>query len=150
MAEPPYELSVTTFIAAPAERVWRAMDEEMEAWWCPVPWTTQIVAQDKRPGGRTCVILRGPDGEEERLEGIYLAYDEGRRIVSTDAIDHRFHPQGPFMIGTWEIAAEANGTRYTASARHWSEEAMQIHVEMGFSDGWAACAKQLKELCEAG
>lgn len=149
MAEALYELSVTIFIAASPERVWRAMDEEMEKWWCPVPWTTQIVEQVKRPGGRSYVVLRGPNGEEERLDGVYLAYDKGRRIVSTDAFDYRFYPQAPFMIGIWEIAPEDDGTRYTASARHWNEEAMQTHADMGFADGWTACAQQLKDLCEA-
>lgn len=147
---PLYELSVTTYIAAQPERVWHAMDAQLEAWWCPRPWSTEVIAQDKRPGGRTSMILRGPEGEEERLEGIYLAYDEGQRIVSTDAVDYRFQPQRPFMIGIWEIAAEGAGTRYTASARHWSAETMQSHADMGFAEGWTACAQQLKTLCEAG
>lgn len=150
MSDAPNELSVTTFIAASPQRVWRAMDEEMEKWWCPVPWRTEIVEQDKRAGGRSYVILRGPDGEEEKLEGIYLAYEPGRRFVCTDAVDHHFNPQGPFMVGIWEIEPEGEGTRYTARARHWTAEAMKTHDEMGFTDGWAACAQQLKDLCEGG
>ena len=52
------------------------------------------------------------------------------------------------MVGIWEIAPEGDGTRYTASARHWSEEACRQHEEMGFTEGWGACADQLKALCE--
>lgn len=40
-------------------------------------------------------------------------------------------------------------TCYTATARHWTEDAMVRHRDMGFVDGWAACAAQLKELAEA-
>jgi uncharacterized protein YndB with AHSA1/START domain len=38
---------------------------------------------------------------------------------------------------------------YRRSARHWTEEARRSHEEMGFADGWGACADQLKALCEA-
>jgi hypothetical protein len=54
------------------------------------------------------------------------------------------------MIGIWSIEPEGSGTRYTASARHWTEEAMRQHQEMGFIQGWSpartswrACAKPL-------
>jgi uncharacterized protein YndB with AHSA1/START domain len=95
------------------------------------------------------MVMRGPDGEESPQEGIYLAYDEGRRFVVTDALDADFNPHGPFMVGSWEIAPEGEGTRYTASARHWTEDAMKRHAEMGFTEGWGICADQLKALCEA-
>ena len=94
----------------------------------------------------------GPDGEVMPQNGIYLAFDEGRRFVSTDAavLDAQgdFVPAGPMMIGFWEIEPEGNGTRYTARARHWTDEAYEQHKAMGFEAGWGACADQLKALCE--
>ena len=144
-----HELSVTRLIAAPPARVWDVMVNRLEDWWCPRPWTTELVAQERRPGGRSAMIMRDPNGESNALEGIYLAWDEGRRFVTTDAVNADLEPTGPFMVGIWEIAPEGDGTRYTASARHWSAETMQRHKEMGFEDGWSACAEQLAELCEA-
>src|SRR3546814_8002901 len=64
----------------------------------------------------------GPDGEVSPQNGIYLAYDEGRRFVTTDAFTEDFQPAGPFMIGIWVIEPEGEGTRYTARARHWRSE----------------------------
>jgi uncharacterized protein YndB with AHSA1/START domain len=150
MAEPPYELRVTTYIAAPPEKVWHTMTEQQEEWWCPVPWQARFDRQERRPGGACNMTFYGPDGEREAQNGIYLAWDEGRRFVTTDAVTADFMPSGPFMVGSWEIAAEGAGTGYTATARHWTEEAMASHAEMGFTEGWEACARQLKELCEAG
>jgi uncharacterized protein YndB with AHSA1/START domain len=49
----PNELSVTCFIAAPPEKVWHAMTQRQEEWWCPRPWRTEIIEQDKRAGGRS-------------------------------------------------------------------------------------------------
>ena len=144
------ELSVTRFIAAPPARVWHAMTERQEEWWCPVPWHAKIVRPDRRPGGVCEMNFHGPDGEKEPQNGIYLAYDEGRRFITTDAVTDDFMPSGPFMIGIWEIAPEGDGTRYTARGRHWTDEACKQHAEMGFVEGWGACADQLKALCEAG
>jgi len=142
------ELSVTRFIAAPPAKVWQVMTERQEEWWCPKPWRAEIDRQDKRPLGACDMTFYGPDGEKEPQNGVYLAYDEGRRFVTTDAVTADFQPAGPFMIGIWEIAPEGDGTRYTARARHWSEDTARQHEEMGFTEGWGVCADQLKALCE--
>lgn len=144
------ELTVTRFIAAPPEKVWTVMADRQEEWWCPKPWTVTIVEQDRRPGGRASMTMHGPNGEVMPNEGIYLAYEPGKRFVVTDAVSAAddFVPAGPFMIGFWEIAAEGEGTRYTARARHWTAEAMEQHKAMGFVEGWQVCADQLAEICE--
>lgn len=148
MSDIAYELSVTRHIAARPDKVWHVMTDRQEEWWCPKPWYAKVDFQDRRAGGRCEMTFHGPAGETEPQNGIYLAYDEGRRFVTTDAVTGDFVPAGPFMVGIWEIAAEGDGTRYTASARHWTEEACRQHEEMGFTEGWGACADQLKALCE--
>ena len=142
------ELSVTRYIDAPPEKVWDVMVNRLEEWYCPAPWRAEIDRQERRAGGRCEMTFYGPDGEAMPQNGVYLAYDEGRRFVSTDAVTGDFEPSGPFMIGIWEIEPEGGGTRYTARARHWTDEAMKQHEEMGFEGGWGACADQLKALCE--
>ena len=149
----PRELSVTRYIDAPPAMVWDVMANRQAEWFCPAPWRAEVVRQDRRAGGRCEMTFYGPDGEVMPQNGIYLAFDEGRRFVSTDAAtlgeDGDFVPAGPMMIGFWEIAPEGSGTRYTARARHWTDEAKQQHEAMGFEQGWGACADQLKALCEA-
>lgn len=144
------ELSVTRYIDAPPAKVWDTMVNRQEEWWCPVPWRAEIDHVERRPGGRCEMTFHGPDGEKMPQNGIYLAFDEGRRFATTDAVVGDFEPAGPFMIGIWEIEPEGDGTRYTARARHWTDEARKQHEEMGFEPGWGACADQLKALCEAG
>lgn len=142
------ELSISRYIDASPEKVWSVMTDRQTEWWCPAPWRAEVDHQDRRPGGRCDMTFYGPDGEEMPQIGIYLAWDEGRRFVTTDACNAAFEPTGPFMIGIWEIEPEGDGTRYTATARHWTEEAKKQHEEMGFEPGWGACADQLKTLCE--
>ncbi|TCM21839.1 uncharacterized protein YndB with AHSA1/START domain [Novosphingobium sp. PhB165] len=152
MSETDNELSITLYIDAPTDKVWDVLANRQEEWWCPRPWRVEVNEQDKRPGGVCRMTMYGPDGETAPQTGIYLAFEEGRRFVTTDAItlteSGEFQPSGPFMIGIWEIEPEGNGTRYTARARHWNAETMKKHDEMGFVDGWSACARQLAEICE--
>lgn len=155
MTQGPHELRVTRFIAAPPAKVWDVLANRQEEWWCPAPWRAEIDEQDRRAGGVANMTMYGPDGEVMPQRGVYLAYDEGRRFVTTDAVtlEDDFVPAGPMMIGFWEIVAEdangVSGTRYTARARHWSEETMRRHEAMGFTTGWGACADQLAAICEA-
>jgi len=148
MSKNHHELSITRHIAAPPAKVWEVLAERQNEWWCPAPWRAEVDKQDRRPGGVCKMTMYGPDGEVMPQDGIYLAFEEGRRFVTTDAIVGEFEPSGPFMIGLWEIEPEGEGTRYTARARHWTEEAMQQHADMGFVQGWEACADQLAAICE--
>ena len=143
------ELSVTRTIAASPAKVWKIMTERMEEWGCPKPWRAKVERLDHQPGGLSRIVMYGPDGEVNPHDGFVLAWDEGKRFAFTDAIKPDLMPDGPFMIGIWTIEEEANGTRYTACARHWSAESMAHHEEMGFEQGWGVCADQLKALCES-
>lgn len=144
-----WELGVTRFIKAPPAKVWDIMVDHMAEWWCPKPWRAEVDQLDRRVGGVSNITMYGPDGEVHPHPGTVMAWDEGRRFAFTDAFVGDLMPKGPFMVGIWEITAEAEGTRYTAVARHWDEVTATRHAEMGFTDGWGACADQLVELCEA-
>lgn len=142
------ELSVTRYIAAPPERVWRVMTEHLEDWWCPLPWRAEIVDYDWRSGGRMATVMHGPDGERHASEGVFLEVISQVRFVFTDAFSAGWIPQAAFMVGCLEIAPEGDGTRYTATARHWTQEACDQHETMGFTQGWTAVADQLAALAE--
>ncbi len=143
-----HDLTITRLIDAPREAVWRAWTDHLAEWWCPRPWTTEIIAQDLRPGGRSAMVMRGPDGEEAPQEGVFLEVIPLERIVFTDAFSHGWQPSGPFMVGFMEFADEDGKTRYTAGARHWTAEAMKRHEDMGFHDGWSTVAEQLEAVAK--
>src|SRR4051812_20987437 len=89
-----HELFVTRLIDAPVDAVWRAYTEHLEEWWCPKPWTTELLALDLRPGGRIATIMRGPNGEGgDPMEGVILEAVPARRVVWTNAFDPNWQPQ---------------------------------------------------------
>jgi uncharacterized protein YndB with AHSA1/START domain len=139
----PHELRIERLIDAPIDVVWRAWVDHQDEWFCPRPWRSETVTRDMRPGGQSVIVMRGPDGEENRLEGVFLEVVPERRIVTTDAFTHDWVPAGPFMLRIDEFAPEGKATRYTATARHWTAEAKAGHEAMGFETGWGAAADQL-------
>ena len=82
----PRELSVSTFIAAPPDKVWQVMTDRMAEWWCPKPWTVTLDAIDLRTGGRCAMTMHGPEGETMPSDGMFLEVVPGERFVTTDAV----------------------------------------------------------------
>ncbi len=154
MSDVRHELSVERHIDAPPATVWQVMTERITLWWCPRPWTTTIGALDWRPGGAFHLIMRGPGGEAEQCQGedsaggVLLEFEPLRRFVFTDAFAPDWQPRKPFMVGSFEIEPDGEGTLYRATARHWTAEAMEEHRKMGFEAGWNAVAGQLAALAE--
>lgn len=148
MGDDRLELSVERRIRAPVATVWRAMTVHFEEWFCPRPWRAEIEELDWRAGGRSAIMMRGPNGEAMLNEGVVLAVEPERRFVMTDAFKAGWHPSGPYMVGLFEIEPDGDGTLYRATARHWTEEACEQHRSMGFEAGWGAAADQLKALAE--
>lgn len=140
------ELRLERLIDAPVEAVWRAWTEHGDEWFCPRPWRAEIRVQELRAGGRSEIVMRGPGGEENAMQGVYLEVVPHRRIVSTDALTADWQPQDPFMVRIDEFADEGGRTRYTAIARHWTQEAADQHRAMGFEAGWGAATDQLAEV----
>ena len=149
------ELSVTRYIDAPPETVYRVYTERTAEWWVPKPWTTPAVNWDLRTGGRLYTEMRSPEGGTDGGEGIFLQVVPGERIVWTNAFKPDWQPQvlsnegcDFAMVAIITLEPQGSGTRYTARVRHWDEEAVQKHRDMGFEEGWGQCAAQLAELAE--
>ena len=145
--DPELDLVLERVVPVPASAVWDAwtQPDQLMQWFTPRPWATVACDIDLRPGGVFRTVMRSPEGEEFDNVGCYLAIDEGRRLVFTDALGPGFRPQpAPFM--TAEILIEATddgGTRYRAIARHVDAAGREQHEEMGFLDGWSAALDQL-------
>ena len=144
------ELRVTRQVAAPVAAVWQVMTGRLPEWFCPKPWTTEVIALEWRAGTRFSTVLRGPDGEAHGNEGMMLAVEPEHRFVFTDALGHDFVPQGPLMVGAFVVEPEGDGTRLSGWARHWTAEAQREHSEIGFEDGWTIVLNQIAELAESG
>lgn len=146
---PSFELSITRLIDAPRANIFRCWTEPelMKKWFCPRPWTTPVIETEVRAGGASYILMRGPNGEEMPMRGVYLEVVPNEKIVFTDAYTRAWEPsEKPFFTGIIQLTEEAGKTRYAASARHWREEDMKQHEAMGFYDGWNKATDQLEEV----
>jgi uncharacterized protein YndB with AHSA1/START domain len=146
------ELRLSLELDAPREKIWRCWTESelLKQWFCPRPWTTAHVEVDLRPGGAFNFTMRSPEGEEMPNFGVCLEIIRLEKLVFTDAYSAGWIPsEKPFMTGFVELSDnDSGGTHYVARARHWSDEDLRRHEQMGFYEGWKQAALQLEAVAQ--
>jgi uncharacterized protein YndB with AHSA1/START domain len=143
------ELVLTRLLGVPREKLWRCWTEPelLKQWFTPPPFTVPHAEMDVRAGGSSLVVMRGPDGQDMPIPGIYLEVVKNQRLVFTDAYTKAWEPSlKPFMTAIISFENEGGQTRYTARARHWSVEDREAHEKMGFHTGWGIATDQLATL----
>jgi len=145
-----HELVLMREIDAPREKIFRAWTDPqlLKQWFCPKPWGVSHAELDVRTGGSSVVVMNGPNGEVVDNRGVYLEVVPNEKIVFTDAFKTAWVPsEKPFMTGIVLLEPLGDGkTKYTAMARHWTEEDKKTHEAMGFHEGWGAATDQLAAL----
>lgn len=149
--DPKRDLVLERVVDVPVELVWKAWTEpkHLMPWFCPKPWSVTDCEIDLRPGGIFRVTMRSPEGQEYPNDGgCYLEVTPHKRLIWTSALLPGYRPQQEVKDDTpftavIDLAAESNGTRYTAIAIHRDESGREAHEKMGFHQGWSASLDQL-------
>lgn len=145
------DLVLDRLMDAPRAKLWRCWTEPelLKKWFCPPPFVVTKAEMDVRSGGNSFVVMRGPDGQEMPIPGMYLEVVKERKLVFTDAYAGDWKPsQKPFMTAIVTFDDEGGKTRYVATARHWTMEDRAAHEQMGFHTGWGIAADQLEALAK--
>jgi uncharacterized protein YndB with AHSA1/START domain len=151
MTDAPRTLAIKRHFSATRDKIWRCWVEGdlLKQWYCPKPWYVSVAEIDLTPGGVCRIVMNGPNGEEQAIPGQYLEVIDGTRLTFTDAFVGNYMPgdKAPFMVGYVILSdADDGGTHMEWGARHWSDETVKAHKDMGFEGGWNAAADQLDEL----
>ncbi|HBX81907.1 MAG TPA: polyketide cyclase [Propionibacteriaceae bacterium] len=144
-------LVISRCLRAPRAAVWQAWadPEQLKLWWCPKPWTTEVLGFDLVPGGSFHTLMRGPDGGTSDNPGAFLDVVPLTRLAWTTSLLAGWRPAPePWMPLTAFITFEDEGqdTRYTATVLHKDAAGRLQHEEMGFYEGWGTCIDQLEAL----
>lgn len=146
------ELVLDRLLDAPREKLFKIWTDPStySKWFCPKPWTVAKAELDVRAGGKSFILMKGPEGQEFPNHGLFLEVVKNEKIVFTDAfVDTWIPSQRAFMVCTVTFADEGGKTRYRAVARHWTAEARAEHEQMGFHEGWNIVADQLEALAKS-
>jgi uncharacterized protein YndB with AHSA1/START domain len=119
-------------IAAPPERVFRALTtEEITQWWgSPLEYRTTEYTADLRPGGRWRTVGVGADGKEFAVEGVFREIDRPRRLVQTWVAPW---DGGNETLITYTLDAIEGGTRVTVRHEGFGDRQESCR---GHGEGW--------------
>ncbi len=150
--DPERDLAIRRIIKAPRAAVWRAWTQRtlFERWWVPAPARCQVVEMELAPGGAFVTRISEGGGDfQPHLDACFLAVDDHRRIVFTNALTGGWRPaERPFITAIIDLGDHPDGTDYNAHVMHKSNADRGMHETMGFHDGWGSVTRQLAELVE--
>jgi len=114
----------------------------LKRWFGPRGWSLVVCDVDYRVGGSWRFVLRGPDGKEMGMRGVYLEITPPERSVHMESFDDY-----PGESQVTAVFAEHNGkTTLTATVLYPSQEIRDIVVKTGMEHGAAESYDKLAEL----
>lgn len=149
---PELDLTISRLIKAPRSAIWSAWTDpkSFEQWWVPAPAKCKVVDMDLSPGGAFVTEISENGGDfAPHMNACFLAVDALERIVFTTCLTGGWRPaEQPFITAIITLKDHPDGTDYVAHVMHKSNADRNMHVELGFNDGWGTVIGQLAKLVE--
>lgn len=141
------EIVMTRVFDAPRALVFDAYTnpEHLPHWFGPRGWTLPVCEIDLRPGGAWRFILRGPDGTEMGMRGVYQEIAPPERLVSTESFDD--YPGE--TLNTLILSEEDGKTTYTVTVLYPSKEVRDAVLASGMQEGASESFDRLAEYLKA-
>ena len=145
------EIVMTRVFDAPRTLVFDAWTkpELFARWFGARGWTVPVCEIDLRPGGAFRYILRGPDGSEVVMRGVYREVVPPERLVTTESFDGfaevGWRPEDETV--TTAVFTEQEGkTTWTATVLYPSKEVRDAALQL--SEAWRGMGESLDRLAE--
>ena len=141
------EVVLTRVFEAPRRLVFEAWTrpEHLVHWYGPRGYTLPVCEIDLRPGGAWRYVLRGPDGEEMGMKGVYREIVPPERLVSTESYDIPGMGWTPESLVTMTLEERDGETTMTSRILYQSVEHRDGHVNSGMEAGAAETLDRLAE-----
>jgi uncharacterized protein YndB with AHSA1/START domain len=144
----PKELSFTRVFAAPPALVFQAWSEarHLARWFAPRGFSVPVCEVDLRPGGTLHLVMRGPDGSDYPMRGVYHEVGPPARLVFTSTV---LDGQGRSVLevhNTVTFAPQGAGTRLTLHARVVAATEAAAFYLAGMEQGWRETLDRLGEV----
>ena len=138
------EVVLTRVFDAPRSLVFEAFTkpELLKRWFGPRGWSLAVCEVDFRVGGGFRFVLRGPDGKEMRMRGVYREITPPERSVHMESFDD--YP-GESQV-TAVFVEQGGKTTMTATVRYESKEVRDAVIKSGMEHGAAETYDRLAEL----
>jgi uncharacterized protein YndB with AHSA1/START domain len=137
------EIVLTRVFDAPRRLVFDAFTrpELLKRWFGPRGWSLVVCEVDLKVGGKWRFVLRGPDGKDMGMRGVYRAIAAPDRSVHTESFDDF---PGESLVTT--VLVEDRGrTTLTATVLYPSQEIRDAVIKSGMEHGAAESYDKLAE-----
>src|SRR6266851_10010946 len=144
----PQQIVLTRVFNAPRKLVFDAFTRPdlLRRWFGPRGWSLVVCEVDFRVGGGFRFVLRGPDGRQMGMRGVYREIVPPERSVHMESFDD--YP-GESQVTT--VLVEQGGkTTFTATVLAASREARDAVIKSGMEHGAAESYDKLAELLATG
>ena len=138
------EIVLTRVFDAPRHLVFEAFTkpELLKRWFGPHGWSLVVCDVDLRVGGGFRFVMRGPDGKDMGMRGVYREIQAPERSVHTESFDDY-----PGESQVTAVFVEKNGkTTMTATIEYPSQEIRDIVITTGMEHGAAESYDKLAAL----
>ena len=142
------EIVMTRVFDAPRQLVFDAFSkpELLKRWFGPRGWSLVVCEVDLRVGGGFRFVLRGPDGKDMGMRGVYREIVAPERSVHMESFD-----DFPGESQVTSVFTEQGGkTTLTATVLYPSREVRDIVIQSGMEHGAAESYDKLAELLASG
>src|SRR6267378_727033 len=138
------EIVMTRVFDAPRTLVFDAFSkpELLKRWFGPRGWSLVVCEVDLRVRGTFRFVMRGPDGRDMGMRGVYREIVPPERSVHTESFDD--YP-GESQV-TAVLVEQGGKTTLTATVLYPSKEVRDIVVKSGMEHGAAESYDKLAEL----
>ena len=138
------EVVLTRVFDAPRRLVFDALTkpELLRRWFGPRGWSLVACEADLKVGGAWRWVLRGPDGRDMGMRGVYQEIGPPERLVSTESFDD--YPGE--SLNTLILSEEGGKTTFTITVRYASQEIRDAVIKSGMEHGAAECYDKLAEM----
>jgi uncharacterized protein YndB with AHSA1/START domain len=138
------EIVMTRVFDAPRRLVFDALTkpELFKRWFGPRGWSLAVYEADLTVGGAWRSVLRGPDGTNMGMCGVYREIVPPERLVSTESFDD--YPGE--SLNTLLLVEQGGKTTLTVTILYQSQEIRDAVIKSGMEHGAAECYDKLAEL----
>jgi uncharacterized protein YndB with AHSA1/START domain len=137
------EIVLTRVFDAPRHLVFDALTkpELLKRWFGPRGWSLVVCDVDLRVGGAWRFVLRGPDGTEMGMSGVYREIAQPERSVHTE----RFDDYPGESVVTAVLVEHDGKTTLTGTVLYESQEVRDAVIQSGMEHGAAESYDKLAE-----
>lgn len=142
------ELTIVRIFNAPRALVFRAWTDPkmLSNWWAPKHFTNPVCELDVRVGGALRIVMRGPDGSEHPMKGVFTEIVPNEKLVFTSvAVDAAGNHllEGKAIVTFEDLDGKTKMTLYTRAVGKVPQAAFML---AGMEEGWTGSIDKLEAL----